>query len=1118
MPEASSIGGVIQVGIVSTGEQASIHSSNSEAKYWGEESKKYAEQSKEFRDETEDIANQAEEDIKNQTDESLNAISIKESAAITNISLLENEIKEVTEQSLEDIESKKDEVNAELDTYVEQHHDALKGDKGDKGDTGPVGPQGPEGPQGKIGPIGPQGPHGEQGIKGDKGDDGYTPIKGVDYFDGVKGDTGEQGPQGIQGIQGPTGKDFSIYKTYSSVIEMNSDKENVPEGSFVIIASDVEDPDNAKLYVKSNTDFVFITDMSGAQGMKGDKGEQGIQGPQGIQGLQGIQGERGIQGPQGPIGPKGDKGDTGNTGDDGISVTGVALLQQVGLDKTYRMSFSNNTHFDYVVSNGASGSTEWGGISGALSNQMDLNNALNSKQDKIDDLATIRNGASKGATALQTIPIARANVVGGVAGGNWLTVNQTTGKMECGELTKAQYDSANGYTFIGKTTLENIKGDLVSSVISAGNGIDITDNTISTNTQFAITEDMFDLEYDDTKGVAPYSTSYGYTNITIHEDAGIEWVEGAIYNFILDTKVSTSNYRNVRIRIGESGDWKPLMVLAGVAVGSNVFIKAINSIFIYKSTYQANGALHVLYDTNTTYTINYSIDAGQKKAGIGAYAVSRYSLIMQKPDMTWEKITDTSKGYTTATNKTVNKSGFLLNQIRYYNYTTNYANGALMSATYMYEKSASAYAYYSFNCGSAPGWAIGDYIYLVGTLGADGLFYLDTTKWWDNKLPTTNDGKLYIQLGIALTTTDSTMSFYANRPIYYHDGTGIKEYLIADNKQDTLVSGTNIKTINGNSLLGSGNIDIQGGSGGATSWDDVTGDNKPNIYYDASNDYNCVEGSLYVNSSLYCENGLSTDAIGTLSSDRISVNNDCEFTANTTFSNEVAFTNNVDFSSASNVYGIKTINGESIVGEGDIEIAGGETSWDDVTGDNKPHITYDTENSYDYVEGDMLINDSLTVSSLYCSATCEFNGDTTFNDIVLMQGGTTFYDYVDFTDATVTGLSSQVLFLEIDGVRIVVWKLPNGDYYCEQSGLSNSENVSLPISYSNFDYNIQVTPLASYNGERFSVSAIGVDDDLNRVENDGFYVGVNGRDTGVNISFFWKTSGHIVEDDIGELS
>ena len=42
-------------------------------------------------------------------------------------------------------------------------------------------------------------------------------------------------------------------------------------------------------------------------------------------------------------------------------------------------------------------------------------------------------------------------------------------------------------------------------------------------------------------------------------------------------------------------------------------------------------------------------------------------------------------------------------------------------------------------------------------------------------------------------------------------------------KQDTLVSGTNIKTINGNSLLGSGNIVIEGGSGGSVNWGSIGG-------------------------------------------------------------------------------------------------------------------------------------------------------------------------------------------------------------------------------------------------------------------------------------------------------
>ena len=40
-------------------------------------------------------------------------------------------------------------------------------------------------------------------------------------------------------------------------------------------------------------------------------------------------------------------------------------------------------------------------------------------------------------------------------------------------------------------------------------------------------------------------------------------------------------------------------------------------------------------------------------------------------------------------------------------------------------------------------------------------------------------------------------------------------YTALGNKQDALVSGTNIKTINNESILGNGNISIQGGSGEA---------------------------------------------------------------------------------------------------------------------------------------------------------------------------------------------------------------------------------------------------------------------------------------------------------------
>ena len=54
-------------------------------------------------------------------------------------------------------------------------------------------------------------------------------------------------------------------------------------------------------------------------------------------------------------------------------------------------------------------------------------------------------------------------------------------------------------------------------------------------------------------------------------------------------------------------------------------------------------------------------------------------------------------------------------------------------------------------------------------------------------------------------------------------------YDLANGKQDALVSGTNIKTINNNSLLGSGNINISGGGSSVdivTSWETTLSDSK----------------------------------------------------------------------------------------------------------------------------------------------------------------------------------------------------------------------------------------------------------------------------------------------------
>lgn len=156
------------------------------------------------------------------------------------------------------------------------------------------------------------------------------------------------------------GDAFTIVKTYPSIQAMEDDYNNpeVKTGQFVMIdTGNVENEEDSRLYLKGDTEWKFISDLSGAQGIqglsayqvavqhgfegtedewlislkgekgetgpkgdKGDTGEKGAtgeRGPQGLQGergLQGVQGEQGEQGIQGPVGPKGEQGEQGIQG------------------------------------------------------------------------------------------------------------------------------------------------------------------------------------------------------------------------------------------------------------------------------------------------------------------------------------------------------------------------------------------------------------------------------------------------------------------------------------------------------------------------------------------------------------------------------------------------------------------------------------------------------------------------------------------------------------------------------------------------------------------------------------------------------------------------------------
>lgn len=148
--------------------------------------------------------------------------------------------------------------------------------------------------------------------------------------------------------------------------------------------------------------------------------------------------------------------------------------------------------------------------------------------------------------------------------------------------------------------------------------------------------------------------------------------------------------------------------------------------------------------------------------------------------------------------------------------------------------------------------------------------------------------------------TSGSYSDLTNKPIIptktsqlTNDSSFVNDYQLSG-KQDKLTSGTNIKTINNQSILGSGNIDIQGGGSESVAWGDITG--KP--------DFKAV-----ATSGSY-DDLTNKPAIPTKTSD---------------LTNDSGFVNDYQLSGKQDklVSGtnIKTINNESILGSGNIATA-----------------------------------------------------------------------------------------------------------------------------------------------------------------------------------------------------
>ena len=285
----------------------------------------------------------------------------------------------------------------------------------------------------------------------------FTPSVDAEGNISWSNDKGLDNPQtqNIKGEKGDTGEPFTISKTYPSVEEMNVDFDNMNVGDYVMIASSVEDEDNAKLYVKTDTEWTFITDFSGAVGIKGEKGDIGPQGPQGVPGKDGV-GITTITSGQ-------------STVEEDKTVTPVTVNKTDGSSQTFNVESKNGLDGQ----NGQDGITPTIGENGNwYLGDTDTGKPSRGEVGPTPDLTDyVKN------TDYPT------NTTGGVVK-NYINGFQVsgTGNPNTTVYSAEQYDTIGDYYFIGKGTLENAKDKIVGSSTPVQTLNTNLDNLVTKNT------------------------------------------------------------------------------------------------------------------------------------------------------------------------------------------------------------------------------------------------------------------------------------------------------------------------------------------------------------------------------------------------------------------------------------------------------------------------------------------------------------------------------------------------------------------------------------------------------------------------------------------------------------
>ena len=248
--------------------------------------------------------------------------------------------------------------------------------------------------------------------------------------------------------------------------------------------------------------------------------------------------------------------------------------------------------------------------------------------------------------------------------------------------------------------------------------------------------------------------------------AGVTELKTGVTVLIRNTKVASAS--GCTLNVNGLGA-KPIYSSVSTSRVTTAWALNYEMLFRYDEDYVSGGCWVMNYGMAYSNTIGYQLRSNSYQL-VMSDAAYRYRLFFTSADGKKFVPANSSSSTSAATSKTVNSRPIdPFGSIVYYSATTALSAGGSPSASSLWQQYLLTLGYSFNNTGSALTLTAKQPVYLRCAPQTDGSAIME---YFTQTLPSTEDGKIYIFLGVATSATQIELLY--NHPVYYYKGSSLR--------------------------------------------------------------------------------------------------------------------------------------------------------------------------------------------------------------------------------------------------------------------------------------------------------------------------------------------------------